>query len=337
MREFNAVRIKEKVLNSVVFLGYLKDPNDATSEEYRGSGFIAGVEEDDVTFLYLVTAAHVALHLEKLGEYGRPIARVNDMHGEGRVIQLRNPEETELVLPSGESRTFTTPAWLYHPTDENADVAVQELYVKHDYGPLRRPLPGVAYMSSVSFVPVSMLLHPEKIGESRPIGIGDEVFLTGLFHFARGGRGNVPIARVGNLAMVPDERIYSGAYYQEIDRTYGDMDAYLIEARSIAGLSGSPVYIRGTVDVPNTEHDSMKATDAEYYLLGIVHGHWDIREKDLDATVLRTTPKGVNVGIAIVTPAQKILEVLNHERFKRQRAAFLQMRRESGAAKKRQP
>lgn len=320
------MRIKEKILNAVVFHGYLKDPNDPSTEEYRGSGFIVGVDAGGVTFFYLVTAAHIAVQLEKLGDYGRPIARLNDMHGEGHVIRLRNPTEMELPLPRGGTKKITTRAWIYHPTDENADVAVQALYIRSKRGPSDPEIPGVAYIDGVSFVPQTMFLDPEKIGENRPVGIGDEVFITGLFHFARGSQGNSPIARLGNLAMVPHDKIYSGANLEEIGRRFGLMDAYLIEARSIGGLSGSPVFIRGTIDVPNTKADSMKATDAEYYLLGAVHGHWDIREKDLNEGALRTEPnvKGVNVGIAIVTPAQKILETLNHEWLKRQRDDFLE-------------
>jgi hypothetical protein len=44
---------------------------------------------------------------------------------------------------------------------------------------------------------------------------------------------NVPIVRVGNLASYPSEQIQT--------RAFGRMEAYLIEARSIGGLSGSPV------------------------------------------------------------------------------------------------
>lgn len=276
-------------------------------------------------YFYLVTAAHVALQLEQLGSYGRPIARVNDLHGEGHVIQLRNPEEKELHFPDGEVRKFTTPAWLYHPTDENADVAVQEVYIMRDFGEWGRELPGVAYMTTASFAPHSMILGHEKLGETQPIGIGDEVFITGLFRFARGSRGNSPIARIGSLAMIPNDKIYSGATFEGIDKIFGDMDAYLIEARSIGGLSGSPAYIRGTVSVPDT--DNILATDAEYYLLGIVHGHWQIRENDLNTTDMQIVRReGLNVGIAIVTPAYKVLETLNHEWYKRQRAGFLVMR-----------
>ena len=317
------MRIKEHILNAVAFLGFLEDPSNPSTEMWQGSGFIVGVEEGGVTFFYLVTAAHVALKLEKLGDHGRPLARVNDMHGKGHVVHLRNPGEREIPLPNGEMRKFNTPAWVYHPTDVNADVAVQELYImKKDKANVNPP--NTAIMSTAAFVPQSMFLDPKMIGEDLPIGIGDEVFVTGLFHFVKGKRGNAPIVRTGNLAMVPREKIRSGARFDEIERTFGDMDAYLIESRSIGGLSGSPVYIRGTVDVPNTKRDSMKALDAEYYLLGLVHGHWDIPNGDINEGIPGDpNGNGVNVGIAIVTPAYKVLEILAQGRFKKGREHFL--------------
>ena len=43
----------------------------------------------------------------------------------------------------------------------------------------------------------------------------------------------MPILRMGNLAAYPQERV-------QVEGV--EMDAYLIEARSIGGLSGSPVF-----------------------------------------------------------------------------------------------
>jgi hypothetical protein len=44
-----------------------------------------------------------------------------------------------------------------------------------------------------------------------------------------------------------------------------------------------------------------------------MHGHWDINEADINKTRFRHDPKrGVNMGISVVVPAQKILETINH-------------------------
>jgi len=47
--------------------------------------------------------------------------------------------------------------------------------------------------------------------------------------------------------------------------------------------------------------------------MGLIHGHWELKPESIIDTI---TPDagikaGVNVGIAIVTPAQKILDILN--------------------------
>jgi hypothetical protein len=82
----------------------------------------------------------------------------------------------------------------------------------------------------------------------------------------------------------------------------GKMDAYLIEARSIGGLSESPAFVYRTVPF----------CTGNFYLLGLIHGHRDIApELKNDLDMPHDLFEKVNMGIAIVVPAKKILEVLN--------------------------
>lgn len=47
-------------------------------------------------------------------------------------------------------------------------------------------------------------------------------------------------------------------------------------------------------------------------LLGLVHGHWDVEESEINnPKVNQNRKQGVNYGIAIVVPAIKIYETLN--------------------------
>jgi hypothetical protein len=47
-------------------------------------------------------------------------------------------------------------------------------------------------------------------------------------------------------------------------------------------------------------------------LLGLVHGHWDVEAEKVGDAMPDDTMKGhVNVGIAMVVPANKILETIN--------------------------
>jgi hypothetical protein len=52
----------------------------------------------------------------------------------------------------------------------------------------------------------------------------------------------------------------------------------------------------------------------KFRLLGLVHGHWDINEKELNnSDIVPVDKHGVNVGIGIVVPAVKILETIHRQ------------------------
>ena len=84
------------------------------------------------------------------------------------------------------------------------------------------------------------------------------------------------------------------------------MEAYLAEGRSIGGLSGSPVFVRNTVKID--AKPTVASGLGEFHFLGLLHGHWDLPEK---YSVVEQA-EAVNMGVAIVVPAKKILEVLYH-------------------------
>ncbi|MGN8548594.1 hypothetical protein ACQPTN_29410 [Bradyrhizobium sp. 13971] len=65
------------------------------------------------------------------------------------------------------------------------------------------------------------------------VGIGDDVFVVGRFINHEGKQRNSPSARFGCIAQMPNEPVKLGRFTQE---------CYLIEARSIGGFSGSPVF-----------------------------------------------------------------------------------------------
>ena len=113
---------------------------------------------------------------------------------------------------------------------------------------------------------------------------------------------------MGNIAMMPDELVPT---------KIGNIEAYLIEARSIGGLSGSPAFVR------ETSHIGL----GPVYLFGLMHGHWDIPPESKNDIDYIESNKTVNLGIAIVVPAKKILEVLNQPR-------LLDMRRQGDQARR---
>jgi hypothetical protein len=157
-----------------------------------------------------------------------------------------------------------------------------------------------------------------------PIGVGDEVFFPGLFVEAVGTKQIVPIVRHGNVAMLPNEEL-------QIKGTFAHV--YLVEARSMAGISGSPVYVRETIELRakrDNGKDVLVRGSGEMKLLGLMQGHWDISESELNEPRFRNDPRGVNLGIAIVIPASKILEAIDQPELVKMREEIEEMKRNIG-------
>jgi len=256
--------IPSEVLKCVAFIG-IGIPNEGQIVYYPGgTGFFVSVDSEihpNVTYIYFVTAKHV---IEGVGDRDSCI-RVNGKSGEALMMHI--PKTTK---------------WFYHPDDQNVDVAVAQVYNE---------------MFDIKTVPTSMFISHNEL-PAKNIGIGDDVFITGLFV-------NLPIVRVGNIAMLPDEKIWVGWH------SGCEIDAYLIEARSIGGISGSPVFFNRA----SLKGGGLRLGRPEFYLGGLIHGHWPTNEDEIDSLVgdnmENNKEKNINMGIAIVVPAEKILEVIN--------------------------
>ena len=146
----------------------------------------------------------------------------------------------------------------------------------------------------------------EELMSRYQVGLGDEVFITGLFKHHYGESRNIPIVRTGNIASLTEEKVST--------KKFGAIDAYLIEARSIGGLSGSPVFLH--LGVTRMFDGKVKIIENELpiFLFGLVHGHFDVSETAIDFVVEDKNPEGrrdnVNTGMAIIVPFHKIIEVM---------------------------
>jgi hypothetical protein len=108
--------------------------------------------------------------------------------------------------------------------------------------------------------------------------------------------------------------------------------AYLVEFRSFGGQSGSPVMVRRRVfnliqvqvnaisaDAGGAEAGqetiSVQNPDAEVFgFLGLVSGHFDIEQQaQTTGDILGSITTAINSGIAIVTPAEAVRELLLRE------------------------
>lgn len=259
--------IPDAIRKCVVFIGYSL-ANGTT--ELAGTGFLVGrpLQQDATpkfgavvpSFAYILTAKHVLDSIRKKS-LDEVWIRLNSKDGKALWASTKLKD------------------WQYHPTEkETVDVA----------------LFNATAMGSSNFdhgvFPVGGFATSEQIKAER-IGLGDEIVIVGLFASHYGNTKNIPIVRVGNIAAMPEEKVVTGL---------GSIDAYLVEARSIGGLSGSPVFVnQGMMRVRDgqTYINSREAV----WLLGLMHGHYDEKAEK------------VNMGIGIVVPAAKILEVLNQK------------------------
>jgi hypothetical protein len=182
--------------------------------------------------------------------------------------------------------------WYLHPTDKTADVAIV-------------PLAGQPN-ADVGTVGIEELGTTEALAKLQ-VGIGDEVFSVGLFTpVGENTSTNIPIVRYGTIAMMPPEQIQTELGYA---------DVYLVEARSLGGLSGSPVFARPTmkIDIPEVcGINKMLGVAPGSILLGIMQSHWDVKESEMNNIYfVNDRKRGVNYGMAVVVPASKILDILN--------------------------
>lgn len=250
------MRINDKILNSVVFIGI--DGENATSEDkqWRGTGFLVSVgaaqaEADGVTrgFLYVVTAKHVIVEIGEQPFY----IRANRLDGGHTTIRV-----------NGDASKY------YHPDEtQSADVVVIPLII---------PKQSVLELKYAT-ISTGMFLTEAAI-RVLDIGAGDEVLIPGLFAPHPGEAQNIPILRSGKIAALPKEPVKTDKF--------GKLSLYLIEAHSIGGLSGSPVFVAQAV----------KFGSWKLHFLGLVHGHYAYNAKQ------------TNSGIAMVFPAEKIYETL---------------------------
>jgi hypothetical protein len=221
------------------------------------------IENPNHAWMYIVTAKHI----------------IDKARDNGATVLFR------MTLRAGGTAWFETilSDWRYHPDDSDVDVAVYHGDLSHETDRLAWPITACA---------------TAEIMATEGIGLGDEVFLVGLFKYHYGTEKNIPIVRIGHIAAIPDEKI---------ETSFGLLDAYLIEARSISGLSGSPVFVRKSPVI----RDKGLHFSTRMWLLGLIHGHWNASKSNIDGgTSDVETSDQINAGIAIVIPVDRILEVI---------------------------
>lgn len=279
IEEGSLMLVPPEVRKCVVFIGYKASDGRL---KLGGTAFFISIpmQELDLYFVHLITAKHIIDEAQSNSIDQKVYLRANFKDGGARTVGVPIDE------------------WVFHPTDASVDVAV-----------IRMPLP----IDDTDFLSISIdMAVTDEIIREEGIGVGDEVFLAGQFTRHRGRERNLPIIRIGHIAMMPEEPVLT---------KMGLMDAYLMEVRSIGGHSGSPVFI----DVGGFRIGAKKAQfrRREFYWLGLVHGHWDLDVLGTDVLAEDvTTGESINMGIAVVVPVSRIMEVLNQKTLVEERKAI---------------
>jgi hypothetical protein len=165
-----------------------------------------------------------------------------------------------------------------------------------------------------------------------PVELGDEVFVAGMFIPRVGELKNIPIIRQGTVAAMPEEPLAT---------QYGEHDAYLVEVRSIDGLSGSPLFVPEHPMIFTGKYFE-RNPNFRYHLIGMVLGHSEVQNPTGALNIEQTGAKrrskrkqvyvGVNVGIAIAIPITHILEAINQPILRKNRERAMKDRKQKFVA-----
>jgi len=262
------MRFPPDLLRMVVYL--LTGPEDA--KKVIGTGFFLAVPMPrngaPHRALYLVTAKHVA------DELGATFWMQANLHEGG--TRLARGECTQ---------------WIYHPDkDDDNRIDVAALLVReHDL--------------AVNFFapnPDFVVDDPSKFG----ISLGDEAVIIGHFGLLPGKVRNTPLARLGTVAMFPDDKVRVVYPDKEIREVY----AYLLEVHSLSGMSGCPVFVHQVFTVTDGFGRPTANRVGEVRLLGLMTGHWPVPEEDKKK--LGASGHELNLGISLVAPGRHILETI---------------------------
>jgi hypothetical protein len=147
-------------------------------------------------------------------------------------------------------------------------------------------------------------------------GVGDDVVMTGRFIGHDGRERNQPLARFGNVAMMPGELVEDARGLR--------VEAFLVEMRSLPGFSGSPVFVHIGPGADRLDAGMTPFYSRAIGLIGIDTGHKQVRDK----VYLRGPGNKIaneewevrqNSGVAIIAPVWRIEELLDQEGLVKQR------------------
>lgn len=248
-----------------------------------GTGFVVTYEPDnDFQFTFVATAAHV---IENLSDAARERVAVRVNRHSGGAMTLR-PDLKRAFTHEKSANDVMLIALRFDPT-------------VHDV----RAIPG-------NRAEVERMRRESDEG-TMP---GDSVAVMGLYTSHYGVEKNAPVLRTGTIAAIADEPLYMGKR--------GYAQAHLIELRTFAGLSGSPVLqTMGPVRIRGGQLQHRDQDASQGTILGILVGYHCVEDKDDIISVPRHGPQEAsenggeysaderNTGFGVVIPIERVFEI----------------------------
>jgi hypothetical protein len=249
------------------------------STSHAGTAFLLALADPRLSggsFTYLVTNRHVAQPGIENGQPCQPTAYF--LRADTKVPDQAGSYSTIVqLLPGGLDWTF--------PADPSVDLAIAPIGVDPN-------------KLDVIFLPSTLLLSKADVAQNE-VEEGDSVLFTGLFVQMTGQTHSEPIVREGKIAMMPKEAIQTTLH------ALGDI--YLVDCHVFGGNSGSPMFINLA-----GQRQGGLTVGLNYKLLGVVSGY--VKETanfELQTVAAYAGTVDANSGVAIVVPAQKILDLLD--------------------------
>ncbi len=264
----------QEIKKSVSFV-FIPEGNDKFKP--NGTGFFIGVKHADnenVFSVYFVTAKHVLK-----GKDGNYLPEI--------VLRLNKKEDGSQLI-----KIALKDIKVFEHSDTDVDIAVFNCLPDQN-------------VYDFKFIPDNLIANKEIVTKNE-IAEGDEVFFAGLFTSHIGQKKNQPIIRFGKVALISDEKIE----WKEKDKPAKFMELLLLECQSFGGNSGSPVFYQLN---PLRKPGQISLGGPIVFLAGIMTGSFlhgnQIQITDTIANLVSLQ----NVGIAAVTPADKLHEILFSE------------------------
>lgn len=183
------------------------------------------------------------------------------------------------------------------------------------------------HFEQTSYQPFPLdLIATKEIFKTEEIRQTDRVIFPALLTNFMGSSRNYPVTRDGIIALIPEEKVPL-KYKVGSTEIVTQQEVLLLDATSIPGASGSPIFLWPG---PRIKNNAFTFGGTTSYLLGVMHGFYPATPRDLiDVEPAKTAQMyAENSGIAIVFPSWRLREILGLPQLANRIAEIVQQEKE---------